>query len=137
VNCNCFIQNVISQQTYWFTGKIRMRREARGAPVAVKRRSVNRPTNVRTALYYLIPSSIFAYKLCITFDYSHNVNFITDLPLFSPRAFVYVIFSVRVSLGSKQLTEVAWQLIWRFHRSHLSRLSTPFCEAWRCQNTNV
>jgi hypothetical protein len=39
VNCNYFIPNVICQQAYWITGKIRMRLGANRAPVTVKRRA--------------------------------------------------------------------------------------------------
>jgi hypothetical protein len=46
VNCNYFIRNVIGQQESWFIGKIRIRLAAGGAPVAVKRRVVNRSTKI-------------------------------------------------------------------------------------------
>jgi hypothetical protein len=49
VNCN-YIPNVIGQQAYWFIVKIRIRLAADGAPVAVKRRAVNRWTKVRASL---------------------------------------------------------------------------------------
>jgi hypothetical protein len=44
VNCKYFIPNVIGQQACRFIGKIRMRIAARSAPVAVKRKAVNRST---------------------------------------------------------------------------------------------
>jgi hypothetical protein len=47
VNINYFILNVIGQQAYWFTGKIRMRLAAGGAQFALKRRALKRPTKVR------------------------------------------------------------------------------------------
>jgi hypothetical protein len=57
LNCNYFIPNVIAQQAYWFISKICVRLAAGGAPVAVKRRSMTKSTNVRTFLYN--------YKLCL------------------------------------------------------------------------
>jgi hypothetical protein len=52
VKCNYFIQKVIDLQAYGFIGKIRIRLEAGGASVAVKRRAMYRSTKVRTLLYY-------------------------------------------------------------------------------------
>jgi hypothetical protein len=50
VNCNYFILNVIGQQAYWFTSRIRVRLAAGVAPVAVKRSAVNPAIKVVTFL---------------------------------------------------------------------------------------
>jgi hypothetical protein len=50
VKYNNFIPNVIGQQAHWFIGKIRIRLAAVGAPVPMKRRTVNRSRKVRTSL---------------------------------------------------------------------------------------
>jgi hypothetical protein len=56
VNCNYFIPNIISQQAYWFIGKICIDLTASGALVAVKCSTMNRSTKVQTSLYiYNLP----------------------------------------------------------------------------------
>jgi hypothetical protein len=47
VNCSYFIPNVTGRQAYWFSGNIRMRLSAGGAPVAVKRRVVEPANKVK------------------------------------------------------------------------------------------
>jgi hypothetical protein len=51
VNCNYFVPNVTGQDAYWFIGKIRLHPAADDAPVAMKRRAVNRSTKIRTSPY--------------------------------------------------------------------------------------
>jgi hypothetical protein len=61
VNCNYFIPNVIGRQACWFIGKIRVRLAAGGAPVVVKRRSVESINKVKNppCIPYAMSQHIF------------------------------------------------------------------------------
>jgi hypothetical protein len=68
VNCNYLIQEIIGLHLYWFTDKILIRLAGGGAPVAVKRRTVNQSSNARTFLY------ILTHVNCYTLVHSYTYN---------------------------------------------------------------
>jgi hypothetical protein len=79
VNCSYFIPNVTGQQAYRFFDKIHMRLEAGGAPVAVKLKSVNWSTKVRSSLYNA-SAKIYPEPLCHVKFNTNPLYFLGPLP---------------------------------------------------------